>query len=64
MWQLNCMETGGRKVQCVFSRLASLFAFNLSSFKPKMIAEIYGHLNLSLVRSVAKAIMGRELAHE
>ena len=26
-----------------------------------MIAEIYGHINLSLVRTVAKAILGREL---
>ena len=26
-----------------------------------MIGEIYGHINLSLVRSVAKAILGREL---
>eukprot|EP00731_Ephydatia_muelleri_P011651 Em0006g545a len=29
--------------------------------KHKMLAEIYGHLNMSLVRSVARAIMGREL---
>ena len=30
---------------------------------PKMFAEIYGHINLSLVRSVARAILGRELVH-
>ncbi|KAL5518192.1 hypothetical protein EMCRGX_G003880 [Ephydatia muelleri] len=28
--------------------------------KPKVLAEIYGQLNMSLVRSVARAIMGRE----
>eukprot|EP00731_Ephydatia_muelleri_P036196 Em0214g2a len=28
--------------------------------KPKMLGDIYGHLNMSLVRSVARAIMGRE----
>ena len=54
----------GKEAQCVFSRLASLLAVSQSSFKPKMVAEIYGRLNLSLVRSVARAIMGRELAHE
>ena len=39
-------------------------AMNNNNNKPKMVAEIYGRLNLSLVRSVARAIMGRELAHE
>eukprot|EP00731_Ephydatia_muelleri_P007211 Em0003g1459a len=28
--------------------------------KPKILGDIYGHLNMSLVRSVARAIMGRE----
>ena len=57
------VETGERKHRVYFpvSRLASLLAVNESSSKPKMVAEIYGHLNLSLVRSVARAIMGREL---
>ena len=54
----------GKEAQCVFSRLASLLAVSQSSFKPKMVAEIYGRLNLSLVRSGARAIVGRELAHE
>eukprot|EP00731_Ephydatia_muelleri_P023351 Em0015g934a len=30
--------------------------------KPKMLSEIYSRLNMSLVRSVARAIMGREAA--
>ena len=53
----------GKEAQYVFSRLASLLAVGQSSPKPKMVAEIYGRLNLSLVRSVARAIMGREMAH-
>ena len=32
----------------------------LLSARPKMLAEIYGRLNTSLVRSVARVIMGRE----
>ena len=53
----------GKEAQYVFSRLASLLAVGQSSPKPKMVAEIYGRLNLSLVRSVARAIMGREMVH-
>ena len=53
----------GKEAQYVFSRLASLHAVSQSSPKPKMIAEISGRLNVSLVRSVARAIMERELAH-
>ena len=53
----------GKEAQYVFSRLASLLAVGQSSPKPKMVAEIYGRLNLSLVISVARAIMGREMAH-
>ena len=43
----------GKEAQYVFSRLASLLAVGQSSPKPKMDSEIYGRLNLSLVRSVA-----------
>ena len=53
----------GKEAQCAFSRLATLLAISQSIPKPKMVAEIYGRLNLSLVRSVARAIMGRELVH-
>ena len=65
LWQSKHMETaaGGKEAQYVFSCLASLLAVGQSSPKPKMVAEIYGRLNPSLVRSVARAIMGREMAH-
>ena len=53
----------GREVQCVYYCPATLLAISQSIPKPKMVAEIYGRLNLSLVRSVARAIMGRELVH-
>ncbi|KAL5493731.1 hypothetical protein EMCRGX_G014952 [Ephydatia muelleri] len=42
------------------SRLASLLAIGQAIPKPKMLGDIYGHLSMSLVRSVARAIMGRE----
>ena len=55
------METGGiRKHRVYFGIPACHWLVNASP-KPKMVAEIYGRLNLSLVRSVARAIMGREL---
>ncbi|KAL5474737.1 hypothetical protein EMCRGX_G026729 [Ephydatia muelleri] len=38
---------------------ASLLAIGQATPKPKMLAKIYGRLNMSLVRSVAMAIMGR-----
>ena len=39
--------------------MASLLAFGHSSMKPRLLTEIYSHLNMSLARSAAKAIMGR-----
>eukprot|EP00731_Ephydatia_muelleri_P010164 Em0005g750a len=50
----------GMEAQSVFTRLASLLAIGQAIPKPKMLGDIYGHLNMSLVRSVARAIMGRE----
>eukprot|EP00731_Ephydatia_muelleri_P017211 Em0010g309a len=50
----------GMEAQSVFSRLASLLAIGQAIPKPKMLSDIYGHLNMSLVRSVARAIMRRE----
>ena len=50
----------GKEAQCFFSRLASLLSISQAIPKPKMLYEIYGRLNMSLVRSVARAIMGRE----
>ena len=50
----------GKEAQSVFSRLASRFPSARPPPKPKMLSEIYSRLNMSLVRSVARAIMGRE----
>ena len=50
----------GKEAQSVFSRLASLLSISQAIPKPKMLSEIYSRLNMSLVRSVARAIMGRE----
>ena len=55
VWQL------GKEAQDVLSWLASPLAISQAIPKPKMLAEIYGRLNMSLVRSVARAIMGREI---
>ena len=41
--------------------LASLLAISQCCPKSKIISEIYGRLNLSLVRSVAKAILSRRV---
>ena len=50
----------GMEAQSVFSRLTSLLAIGQAIPKPIMLGDIYGHLNMSLVRSVARAIMGKE----
>ena len=50
----------GKEAQSVFSRLASLLSISHAISKPKILSEIYSRLNMSLVRSVARAIMGRE----
>ena len=52
-WGLEAQET--------FSRLASLLATSHSVSKSKTIADIYGRLNLTLTRSVARAILARGL---
>ena len=54
---LLAVETYGnwrKEAQSVFSSLASLLAISQANPKIKMIAEIYSHPNLSLVRSVAR----------
>ena len=48
----------GKEAHDVFNRLTSLLAFGHSSTKPRLLTEIYSHLNMSLARSAAKAIMG------
>ena len=49
------------EAQETFSRLASLLAASHSVSKSKATADIYGHLNLTLTRSVARAILARGL---
>ena len=50
----------GREAQCVFSCLATLLALRQGRPKSTVVRDIYGHLSISLVRSVARSIMGRE----
>ena len=50
----------GKEAQSVFSRLTSLLSISQAIPKPIMLSEIYSRLNMSLVRSVARAIIGRE----
>ena len=50
----------GKEAQSFFSRLASLLALRQGRPKSSVVRDIYGCLNISLVRSVARSIMGRE----
>ena len=51
----------GVEAQETFSRLASLLAASHSVSKSKATADIYGRSNLTLTRSVARAILARGL---
>eukprot|EP00731_Ephydatia_muelleri_P035847 Em0167g5a len=51
----------GKEAHNTFSRLASYLAIYQSSPKSAVVAEIYGQLNMALVRSIARAILAREL---
>ncbi|KAL5484071.1 hypothetical protein EMCRGX_G020510 [Ephydatia muelleri] len=51
----------GKQAHDTFSRLASFLAIHQSSPKAVVVAEIYGRLNVVLVRSIARAILAREL---
>ncbi|KAL5463778.1 hypothetical protein EMCRGX_G032712 [Ephydatia muelleri] len=58
------VETYGnwdKQAHDTFSRLASFLAIHQSSPKAVVVAEIYGRLNVVLVRSIARAILAREL---
>ena len=48
----------GKEAQAVFSRLASFIAIHRTSPKSSVLNEIYSRLNMSLVRSVVRAILG------
>ena len=50
----------GKEAQDTISRLASHLAIHQSSPKSSVVAEIYGRLNMTLVRSIARAILARE----
>ena len=49
----------GKEAQNTFARLASILSISLHCPKAKVLTEIYGRLNISLVRSVARAILPR-----
>ena len=49
----------GKEAQAVFSRLASFIAIHRASPKSSVLNEMYSRLNMSLVRSVARAILVR-----
>ena len=46
----------GKEAQSNFARLASILSIFLHYAKAKVLTDIYGRLNISLVRSVARAI--------
>ena len=48
----------GKEAHEVFNRLTSLLAFGQTSHKSGLLLEIYSHVNMSLVRSIARAILG------
>ena len=49
----------GQEAKQTFSRLASRLATDSSQPKSKVIAELYGRLNLTLMRAIARAILVR-----
>ena len=51
----------GEVAQGTFSRLASHLAISQSRPKALVVADIYGRLNLHLVKSIARALLAREL---
>ena len=54
----------GKEAHTTFSRLASYIATTSSCHKSQVLAEIYGRLNFTLVRAIARAILGRCLPTE
>ncbi|KAL5460333.1 hypothetical protein EMCRGX_G033778 [Ephydatia muelleri] len=49
----------GKEAQNTFARLTSILSISLHCPKAKVLTEIYGRLSISLVRSVARAILSR-----
>ena len=54
--------TWGKEAQHMFSRLATYLAIHLACPKSRVLADIYGRLNICLVRAVARAILARGLS--
>ena len=50
----------GEVAQETFSRLASHLAISQSRPKALVVVDIYGRLNLHLVKSIARALLARE----
>ena len=51
----------GKEAHLNFSMSASYLSIILSSPKPCVLADIYSRLNMTLVKSIARAILAREL---
>ena len=51
----------GKEAHLTFSRLTSHLFIIMSSPKPCVMADIYSRLNMTLVKSIARAILAREL---
>ena len=49
----------GSKARQVFSHLASRLSFGSGIQKPKILVEMYGQLNIALVRCNARALLSR-----
>ena len=49
----------GSEAKQVFSHLASRLSFGVGILKPKSLVEIYGKLNIALVRCNARALLSR-----
>ena len=58
--QLKYLGIGEKKHSCFFSCVGTLLALRQGQSKSSVVGNIYGCLYLSLVRSVARSIMGRE----
>ena len=50
----------GKEAHLTFSRLAPHLAISLSSPKSSILVDMYCRMNLTLVRSIARAILARE----
>ena len=59
LFDVESYGSWGKEAQNTFARLASILSISLHCPKAKVLTEIYGRLNISLVRSVARAILSR-----